>query len=66
MIVALAGQVMIVALAGGAGPQLVHVDQHEPHVGCSCLDGVPHCHVGTKCPIGPYGEKCETQLNPSK
>ena len=33
-------------LAGEAGPQLlVSVDQHEPHVGCSCDDGVPH--VGT-------------------
>ena len=29
-------------LAGEAGPQLlVSVDQHEPHVGCSCGDGVP-------------------------
>ena len=26
---------------GGAGPPRVCVDQHEPHVGCSCGDGVP-------------------------
>ena len=28
-------------LAGGAWPQLVCVEQHEPHVGCPCGDGVP-------------------------
>ena len=28
-------------LAGGAGLQLVSVDRHEPHVECSCDDGVP-------------------------
>ena len=26
---------------GGAGPPRVCVDQHEPHVGCSCGDGIP-------------------------
>ena len=26
---------------GGAGPPRVCVDQHEPHVECSCDDGVP-------------------------
>ena len=26
---------------GGAGPPRVCVDQHEPHVVCSCGDGIP-------------------------
>ena len=41
MIVALKLFNLCEQLAGGAGPQLVSVDQHEPHVACSCDDGVP-------------------------